>query len=104
MSRGGKYSFSLVIAALFALGAGVRCANAASYYVDPNGSDANGGSQAAPFQTIAYAATIASAGDTVYVDDGTYPETITLPNSGTSGAPITFEAVNAQGAKIDGTG
>ena len=104
MSRVGKYSISLLIAALFALGAGVMCSNAASYYVDPNGSDSNGGSQASPFETITYAATIAKAGDTVYVDDGTYPETIKFPNSGTSGAPITFEAVNMQGAKIDGTG
>ena len=83
---------------------GARLAYATTYYVDPSGSDSNGGSQSSPFQTVGHAASVAQAGDTVDVDDGSYPETITLPRSGTISAPITFQSVNPQGAKIDGTG
>lgn len=62
-----------------------------TYYVSAQrGSNGNAGtSQAAPWATLAYAATQVAAGDTVYVGGGSYyREQVTLSTSGTSGSPI----------------
>ena len=79
------------------------CAQAqVSYYVAKTGSDSNSGSASAPWLTIGHAALEATAGATVYVGAGTYNESVTFANSGTSSAPIVF---NGQGvAIVDGTG
>jgi hypothetical protein len=72
------------------------------YYVAKTGSDSNSGSASAPWLTIKHAALQATAGSTVYVGAGTYNESVTFANSGTSTAPIIF---NGQGvAIVDGTG
>ncbi len=72
------------------------------YYVAKTGSDSNSGSASAPWLTIGHAALKATAGSTVYVGAGTYNESVTFANSGTSSAPIIF---NGQGvAIVDGTG
>lgn len=64
--------------------------SAATYYVDPAGSDSNTGASAQPFKTIQRAANTASAGDTVYIRPGVYRETVTPANSGTAGNVITY--------------
>ena len=63
---------------------------AATYYLAPNGSDANAGSLAAPFFTLNKVVTVVGAGDVVYLRGGTYFYTNTqrLTVSGTSNAPI----------------
>ncbi len=66
---------------------------AATYYVAKTGNNLNSGGEAAPFQTLAAAATAAHAGDTCYIDEGTYRETLRPTNSGTSGHPIVFMAL-----------
>jgi hypothetical protein len=77
-------------------------ADQASYYVSPNGSDTNPGTQQAPFQTLQHAASVATAGATMHVEPGTYSTggTLTINPSGTSAAPITFLSDVPQGAKI----
>lgn len=45
---------------------------AASYYVSPQGSDANAGTKATPWATVSHAANTATSGDTVYVLPGDY--------------------------------
>jgi hypothetical protein len=79
------------------------CAQAQTYYyVAKTGSDSNSGSASAPWLTIGHAALKATAGSIVYVGAGTYNESVTFANSGTSAAPIVF---NGQGvAIVDGTG
>lgn len=82
-------------------------ASAATYYVAPNGDDANPGSQAAPWKSFARAQAVAAAGDTVYFRGGAYVytaglnacasmtatvNTITLNKSGTAGKPIRYWA------------
>ena len=81
-----------------------------TYYVAPSGSggdDNNAGTLAAPFETIAYALTQLSAGDTLYLREGTYRETITITQDGSSGNVITIEAYTDNGTletvTIDGT-
>ena len=65
---------------------------ATTYYVSPTGSDAAAGGVGAPWKTISHAASVAVAGDTVNVEDGTYVETVNWSHTGTSGAPITFRS------------
>ena len=62
----------------------------ATYYVSTTGNDSNTGTEAAPWKTIAKAATAAAAGDTVIINSGTYDETVTFSKSGAAGNPITF--------------
>ena len=50
----------------------IPAADAATYYVSPVGSDANSGSQSAPWLTLSYAVSAAASGDTVYVAPGHY--------------------------------
>lgn len=50
--------------------------NATTYYVDPNGSDSNNGSQGSPWKTLAYAVSrVTAAGDIIHVNSGTFNET-----------------------------
>ncbi len=49
------------------------------WYVDAiNGSDGNDGSEGSPFKTIQKAITIATAGQSVFVANGTYPEKLVI--------------------------
>ncbi|MBU2568269.1 MAG: hypothetical protein KJ967_05820 [Elusimicrobia bacterium] len=69
--------------------------NATNYYVDSlNGSDTNNGlCWDTAFKTINAATSKAVAGDTLYVNQGTYKETITFVNSGTKEANIYLKGV-----------
>src|SRR5262249_41141320 len=79
------------------------------YYVSPAGSDANSGSQSAPWLTINHAsrAIPSGAGAVVHVAAGTYNLTsatcIVSTHSGASvSAPIVFISDTQWGAKING--
>jgi len=67
---------------------------ATDYHVSKSGSDSNNGSASSPFLTITKAASLAIAGDNVYIHEGTYEEEIAPANSGTSAQPITFQSYN----------
>ena len=85
---------------------------AKTYYVDQNASgsaDANLGTAAQPWKTIAKAATAVVAGDSVIVKNGTYTERISFASghSGLAGKKIVFKAdprrtVFMQGFQTDG--
>jgi hypothetical protein len=86
-------------------------AGAVDYYVSTTGDDANDGSAAHPWLTIAHAASTIAAGGkpiTVHVLAGTYALTsatcITSSVDGTASAPITFVSDVRGAAKIDGKG
>lgn len=97
----------LALAAGLAGGRAVPAAAASTLYVDQSAavcSDSGPGSQAVPFCTIQAAADAAAAGDTVAIDGGTngqlsavYPQAVTVRNSGTGPAPITFTAIRSPG-------
>ncbi len=73
-----------------------------SYFVSTTGSDGGDGTLGSPFRTIQHAASLAGAGDTVYVRGGTYRETVTVPNSGTPSAPLTFRPYNNESVTVSG--
>lgn len=73
-----------------------------TYYVSPAGTDAGPGSPAVPWATLQKAASVARAGDTVNIGDGTYTGVLTPVNSGTAVAPIVFRAEHAGLAVLDG--
>ena len=70
-------------------------------FVSTSGNDNNTGqSLDQAFATIQHAANEAFAGDTVWVDDGIYNESITITNSGFEGLWITFRAINQYKAVV----
>src|SRR5579862_2222848 len=73
-----------------------------TWYVATTGSNLNPGTLAQPFKTIQFAADTAHAGDTVDIRGGTYHETVTVHNSGTNTARITFQPYNNESVTIDG--
>ena len=88
------------------------CGGPRHFYVASTGSDANPGTQAAPFLTIARADAAASAGATVHVAPGTYLVSapslrsagIRTGKSGTATARIRFVSDVKWGARIVFTG
>lgn len=72
------------------------------YYVSPTGNDNNAGTAAAPWRTLAKAASLAGPGATVIVKAGQYNETLMPLNSGTADNPITFRSEVIGGAILDG--
>jgi len=90
-----KIILSLLFSVLF-----ISVADATQYYVTTSGNDSNPCSIGSPCLTVQHCANIAGAGDTCNVAAGTYREEITLPTSGSSGNPITFNG--AAGSHISG--
>jgi hypothetical protein len=73
------------------------------YYVSTSGNDSWNGTIDYPWRTIQHAANTVGAGDTVYVEGGTYNEQVNITTSGSPGKYITFAAYSGQSATIDGT-
>ena len=73
---------------------------AMNLYVSPTGWDSNPGTNTQPLRTIARAATLVSAGTTVYVAPGSYTDPIISSNSGTADARIRFVSTSRWGAQI----
>lgn len=76
--------------------------HAATYYVATNGNNSNPGTSSQPWRTIAYAVSKMGAGDTTYVQGGTYKEgEIRFVRSGTQSAPIKLLNQSGQFPVID---
>lgn len=63
-----------------------------NYYVSKDGNDSSNGSSDHPFLTISKAASVTTAGDTVFIHAGTYEEVVAPANSGSAGQPIVFQS------------
>ena len=77
--------------------------SAATYYVGPygSGSDSNNClSTGASCATIGHGLSLMSAGDTLSILHGTYPETVYSPAGGTAGSPITVTADTSGGPVV----
>jgi Protein of unknown function (DUF1565) len=76
-----------------------------TFYVAPTGSDSNPGTIDSPWRTIQQAADSVKAGDTVYIHNGVYHESVDIQVSGTATAgPVTFQSYPGETAILDGTG
>ncbi|MCX6231698.1 MAG: T9SS type A sorting domain-containing protein [Bacteroidetes bacterium] len=75
----------------------------AQYYVSNNGNDLNPGTISAPFKTIQKAANVMIAGDTCFIRNGIYRETVIPANNGTSTAHIVFKNYMNEKVIIVGT-
>lgn len=74
-----------------------------SYFVDPrHGSDANTGSQRAPWRSIDHALKHLKAGDTLYLRGGIYYENVRCSVAGRPDAPITIRSYPGEQAILDG--
>ncbi len=89
---------TFVLFLLFTSGVAV----AATYYVATNGNDGKAGTSSYPWATFAHAMSVLQPGDTLYIKDGTYYQSLAVTVSGTSGNLITIKALNDGGVTIDG--
>ena len=71
-------------------------------FVAQTGVDSNPGTSLLPFKTIQKAANVAVPGNKIYVRAGTYRETVTPTNSGTSASPIIFAAYPGEAPVVSG--
>ena len=76
----------------------------ASYYVSTIGLDTNQGTESGPWRTIQHAADRAEPGDTVFIRQGTYAESVVTSKSGNPGNYITFRRYGTETVIIDAQG
>jgi hypothetical protein len=89
-------ALSLLLTAL------VSPVGAAEYFVSPNGNDRDPGTLEKPFATLRKAASLLKPGDTCYLREGTYRETLRPATSGHKGAMIRFSNYRNEKAVIHG--
>lgn len=95
------YSYILWKSALMALVlVAAAPASASEYFVSPQGSDDNSGTQAEPWKTIAKANSTMRAGDTVNVAPGEYTDPISPQANGAAGAPIVYRSTRWRQATL----
>ena len=93
--RGGTTGTAGTTGAAGAAGTMGTCGTGNEFWVGPNGSDSNAGTQAAPFKTLTAAHARVTAGGTIWLLSGTnaITPTKTLTKSGTASAHIRVQAV-----------
>ncbi|GAA1982426.1 hypothetical protein GCM10009817_24640 [Terrabacter lapilli] len=104
-ARGAALAIGSLVGALgLALSSTGAASGAATYlYVGGSGcSDTGSGTATVPFCTIAKAAKVAVAGQTVLVSSGTYTDEVYPWHSGTSASPITFQPAAGATVTISG--
>jgi Right handed beta helix region len=96
--------FVAILAAMSLL-LGTQASHAATFYVATYGNDANAGTEALPFRTIQRGARALSAGDTLIVRGGTYPETLiwVIPSGTSWNQPVTVQAAPGETVVLQGT-
>src|SRR6266540_3836809 len=103
--RWGPLGPVLAVLAIALMPGAVGAATAATFYVDrgnPACADSGSGTLTQPFCTISAAAAKVTAGQTVQVASGTYPERVVVSSSGTSAAPIVFVAAPGAAVTLNG--
>jgi len=74
------------------------------FYVAPGGDDTNPGTRERPFRTIQRAGQALKPGDTCYLREGRYAETVRLAGlKGTKDDPVIFAAFAGEKAVLDGS-
>jgi ricin-type beta-trefoil lectin protein/parallel beta helix pectate lyase-like protein len=106
-SSGGSTDFHTIAAGIRPRGFGqgtysllAPASGARAWYVSTSGNDASAGTSGAPLRTIIKAAQLAHAGDVVTIGNGTYSGSVVVRNSGSSSAPIVFQAAQRGGVVL----
>ncbi|HEY8942717.1 MAG TPA: right-handed parallel beta-helix repeat-containing protein, partial [Polyangiaceae bacterium] len=86
----------VAVSLLLGLSLAARTARAATYYVSPDGNDANPGTQEQPFATVARGQMAAAAGDTVYLRGGEY-----VYSGNSSAVGVLFNKSGSQNQRIN---
>ena len=73
------------------------------YFVSPDGSDENSGTIDSPFKTVQKCADIVQSGETCWLREGIYRESVQPKSSGTEEKPITFAAFKDEKVTVSGT-
>lgn len=95
-----KFTFTVLLLAMSLFG---KLYAQTTYYVATTGSDISGtGTISNPWKTIQKAADIMSAGSVCVIRGGTYRETVTPANSGSSSGQITFKAYDNETVTVSG--
>jgi hypothetical protein len=95
----------LILQVTVVLDSSAQTSEKTTYYVAPNGDDANAGTISQPWRTIQHAADTMVAGDTVLIRSGVYNEQIrTVSDGNAADGYITFSAYPDETPVIDGTG
>lgn len=95
--------FSALMTSLLVAAFPFVAAASATYVVAPWGDDNNDGAEARPFRTLQVAADRLMPGDVCVIRGGRYREHVVLHRSGTSEAPIRFQAAPGETVVVDGT-
>lgn len=83
----------------------ISIAASESFYVSPQGNDGNPGTEEKPWKTIQHAADTLQPGQTVYIHQGLYHESVATVHSGNeTQGPITFTNYPGEKPVIDGDG
>ncbi len=103
MSYGTKFQHHAKWILLLAVCAfSIGTTHAREYYASPEGNDDNNGTKAEPFKTLAHSVSLLTPGDTLYLREGIYRETLTPSTSGTADNPITISSYQKEKAVISG--
>lgn len=98
---------TLAMACVLSLAAGFLpppgASAATTYHVSAASGSLTGNGTTTPFKTISQCAAAMTEGDTCIIESGTYRETVTPANSGTSTAPIRYEAAAGATVVVSGT-
>ena len=95
---------TLKLTVLWLLFVTTSCATAADYFVAVDGRDSNSGTSIAePWRTVGRAAQLMQPGDTCWIREGVYRETIKLTRSGQKYKPLTFSRYKEERVIIDGS-
>jgi len=74
---------------------------ASIYYVSPTGNNTNSGTIDQPWKTIQNCLNIVKAGDTCFIREGTYNESLSIVTSGANGAIITLQNYNGETVTVN---
>jgi hypothetical protein len=73
-----------------------------AYYVSPSGDNNNPGTRAKPFRHIQHCADIAQPGDTCFIREGVYRETVRPKHGGRVRDPIKYVAYPGEKVTLNG--